>query len=263
MAKKQIFIFYILFILISFTIVYAVGGGGGGGGRSTPSCTADTWTCTDWSNCDSSGMQERTCTLSFDCATADTPKPVEKQSCLYVSNLLKKLKCRNLATLNERVGCRLQLSDKDLIQELQISYLPEECALANSEMKKESCVKLYSSLQPCFNQQANRIACAKRILNVGDIATEKANCGNSINCIQNLREKTYSLIKFRFYELEERAEEFLESGIISNDVATLFISNLELKKQQFNNAKSYDERRNIILEIRSLWRDFINNEVRK
>lgn len=63
----------------------AGGGGGGGGGASsssTTSCT-ETWTCTDWSTCASSGTQTRTCTDSNTCGTT-TNKPAETQTCTYV-----------------------------------------------------------------------------------------------------------------------------------------------------------------------------------
>lgn len=77
--RKAIFIF--IFIgagLLVSPAVFAVGGGGGG---SVPSCSADTWDCTGWGQCSSSGTQMRICSLTYDCPTADTPKPSESQSC--------------------------------------------------------------------------------------------------------------------------------------------------------------------------------------
>lgn len=59
-------------------LVFAIGGGGGG---SVPSCSADTWDCTGWSQCSQSGIQTRICTFTYDCPTANTPKPSESQSC--------------------------------------------------------------------------------------------------------------------------------------------------------------------------------------
>ncbi len=45
------------------------------------SCVADTWSCGDWSECDSGGTQTRTCTMTFDCPNVVTPSPATTQSC--------------------------------------------------------------------------------------------------------------------------------------------------------------------------------------
>ncbi|WKZ28633.1 MAG: hypothetical protein QY323_03780 [Patescibacteria group bacterium] len=50
-------------------------------GTPTPSCTADTWTCTDWNACSASGSQTRSCTMTTDCAGVTTPSPATSQSC--------------------------------------------------------------------------------------------------------------------------------------------------------------------------------------
>ncbi|MBI4993195.1 MAG: hypothetical protein HZC26_03625 [Candidatus Magasanikbacteria bacterium] len=79
--RKEIFIFTFVFIgvgLLASPAVFAVGGGGGG---SVPSCNADNWDCTGWSQCGSNGTQTRICSLTYDCPTANTPKPSESQSC--------------------------------------------------------------------------------------------------------------------------------------------------------------------------------------
>ncbi|MDO8430220.1 MAG: hypothetical protein Q7S73_02535 [bacterium] len=47
-----------------------------------PSCTADTWSCADWSVCSSGGTQTRPlCTMTFNCPTAVTPSPEISQPC--------------------------------------------------------------------------------------------------------------------------------------------------------------------------------------
>jgi hypothetical protein len=47
----------------------------------TPSCSADTWSYSDWSVCSSNGTQTRTATKTFDCATVDTPSLSTVNSC--------------------------------------------------------------------------------------------------------------------------------------------------------------------------------------
>jgi hypothetical protein len=85
MTLKSARKFYIGFVFLLLgagifisSVVFAVGGGGGG---SVPSCNADIWDCTGWSQCSSSGTQTRVCTLTYDCPTANIPKPPESQSC--------------------------------------------------------------------------------------------------------------------------------------------------------------------------------------
>ena len=53
---------------------------------STNSCTADTWVCGIWGQCSSGGQQTRTCNLTSDCQSVNTPSPSISKSCSYSSN---------------------------------------------------------------------------------------------------------------------------------------------------------------------------------
>ena len=46
-----------------------------------PSCTADTWTCGAWGSCSLSGIQNRSCTKTFDCPNIQTAPPTTDQYC--------------------------------------------------------------------------------------------------------------------------------------------------------------------------------------
>ena len=46
-----------------------------------PSCTQDIWNCSNWSVCSTSGSQNRSCSIIYDCPTANTPSPSITQSC--------------------------------------------------------------------------------------------------------------------------------------------------------------------------------------
>jgi len=46
-----------------------------------PSCTADTWFCGDWNSCSISGVQNRSCKITFDCPSVVTAPPVTDQYC--------------------------------------------------------------------------------------------------------------------------------------------------------------------------------------
>ena len=241
-------------------IALAAGGGGGGSSRSTPviTCTEDTWSCSQWSPCTKESRQSRTCTLTDDCATADTPKPMERGSCTYVSAMVASLKCTNLGTVRKRVECRLGLSEAELNRELQINYLPEECRTITDADTKDACIKLYADSQPCWKmpQGNNRMMCLQSLLHVSDIAVQKQACGQQQSCLDDLRKNVYALIKFRFYDLEERAEELLEDGTITTSQATEIIAQLEEQKIKFNAAKTKEQRRDIIIGTKSLWQEF-------
>lgn len=49
----------------------------------TPTCAQDTWTCGAWNACQPNGTQTRACSLSNDCAAANTPSPAATQTCVY------------------------------------------------------------------------------------------------------------------------------------------------------------------------------------
>jgi len=46
-----------------------------------PSCTQDTWSCSDWLTCSSSGSQTRSCSKIFDCPSVVTQSPAISQGC--------------------------------------------------------------------------------------------------------------------------------------------------------------------------------------
>ncbi len=99
----------------------------------------------------------------------------------------------------------------------------------------------------------------RRILNVGDIEGSKQICEKSSNkakCGAELRKGVYGIIKFRFYNLEEKAEEYLEEGKAGLDDVVEIVTLLEGKKQEFNKAKTIDERKKIILNARAAWKEF-------
>lgn len=68
----------------------------------------------------------------------------------------------------------------------------------------------------------------------------------------------FTLIKFRFYNLEYKAQEIMEKYNISESLVVDFISSIETKKQEFNNASSIEEKKQIIKDVSNLWRQFID-----
>ena len=174
------------------------------------------------------------------------------------------LKCGNLATLKERVSCRIGLEGEGQEKELKLYYLPEECrALSGSE--KGICIARYKSVQTCwkFPIGNERVSCVKRSMNLGTIQEEKVACskltGEDISaCIREIKNKVYNLIKWRFYDLEERAEDFMHRGLADNETVAAFIEKTERNKAKFNEAKTNGERKDIILAVKNDWKDFVN-----
>ena len=168
----------------------------------------------------------------------------------------RKFLCADLLSMFDRVKCRLSLSHEERENQLRVVYLPEECKPLQADAQGK-CIALYDSLQKCWKfEGTERIGCVKSEVKLGDIAEERNKCGNDSSCLSTLKEKVYSLIKFRFYDLEERAEEMLEEGADINIVSD-FVTSIELKKQEFNNAKTFEERKKIILQVKELWKEFL------
>ena len=260
---KRVSLFIMILILILPSAFSA--GGGGGGSSSTPSCSQDTWECSEWSVCNIDSLSSRTCEMTFDCSETETPKPSESEDCKYVSQMVKKLKCGNLISMKERVTCRLSLTSTEQQEELAVQYLPEECRAFSSDTEKERCIGQYNKVQSCWQIPPgdDRIDCVKQKLDMRELRLEKAQCENKssnekANCLHALKEKSYAVIKFRLYDLEERAEMFLEKGA-DNNLVTNFIANIEGKKVEFNNAETTAERKQILLDTKSLWKQFIQD----
>lgn len=181
------------------------------------------------------------------------------------------LKCGNLNTLKERVACRLKLGEDEQEEELELYYLPEECA-ALSGVARGICIARYKSVQTCwkFPVGEERVSCVKRSIRLEAIQEEKEKCyslrgENKSICVREIKNKAYDLIKWRFYDLEERAEDFMKIGLINEDAAADFISKTEQNKIKFNDAKTKEERKDIILSVRKDWKslsDIIKESLR-
>ncbi len=258
MNLKKLVLFYMIFLLIIIPISLAAGSGGGGSKRKL-TCSEDIWSCSEWGKCQRDEMQYRKCTLVSDCLDKETGKPSEKEKCTYVSTLLSSLKCNNLGSLKERVSCRIDLGDENLEKELEINYLPEECRAISNIADREECVLLYGRSQKCWALEVGekRNGCLKEILGITEIKNMKEACGKNNECLISARKKLYSLIKFKFYDLEERAEELYSKGKINKEKVVDIIAKLEEKKIEFNNANSKEQRKNIIKEVKTLWKNFI------
>ena len=173
------------------------------------------------------------------------------------------IKCAELKTIKERVSCRLEQEKEEQEEELQLYYLPEEC-VALSGASRGICIARYKSVQTCwkFPVGEDRVSCVKRTIRLGNLQEEKEKCNKLIGesksvCAREIKNKNYDLIKWRFYDLEERAEDFMMRGLADKESVVDFIVKTEENKVKFNEADSKEERKNIILDVRNDWKDLV------
>lgn len=233
MKKILLFIFIMMIILSSYDI-FAAGSGGGGRVIKRSQTTQET------SQQETNEIQQK------------------------IVDLSQGLKCGNLVSREERVRCRFNLENEEYARENELSYLPEECRDLTGE-RKNNCISLYKKTQRCwkFSVGDARIKCVKENLGlVRSHREEKIECRKIDGeergkCISNLREKAFDLVKFRFYDLEERAEKLKDKGVASEDDVVKLVAALEEKKIEFNNASTISEKKKIILDVRQIWKDFV------
>ncbi len=165
------------------------------------------------------------------------------------------LQCGGYLDISDRVRCRLRLSYKE--REEYNNSFPEECKVRSDA---QACLETYEAVQECwdFPNGEARINCAKRVLKLGDILTEKANCnaldaGKRENCNLELKKKGYDLIKFRLYNLEQEAEKLINEGKLNETEVTNFVVKMEQSKVAFNLAQTKEEKRQILLQARQSW----------
>ncbi len=198
--------------------------------------------------------QQTTTTTS----TATTPNttyvPATQQTVeTTITSDESRFKCSNLPTMKERIACRINLKHEN-----ELNYLPEECrVLSGSE--RAICINNYKSTNQCFQQttDSSRLNCARRALGlqVADIQKNRDSCAGNQTCLIDLKNKVFTLIKFRFYNLEEKAQKLKEIGVTEDTVAG-FIEALELKKQQFNSG-TIDEKKQVVKDVINLWKQLV------
>jgi len=175
------------------------------------------------------------------------------------------LKCFEEGDIEDRVRCRLNLSRVELRKEYKLEYLPEECRTIDNMTERQQCVRRYAKLQKCWKFIGDeRMRCVDHELNITKIKEQKRECNlldenEKQECKKRLKDNVYHRIKFKFYNLEEKAERFLERGWVDQETVTVFIANLEIKKAEFNEATTKEEKRKVILGVRELWKEFLKS----
>ncbi len=164
--------------------------------------------------------------------------------------------CKDQATMQERIRCRIQLP-----KEKKYDYLPEECRALGGGTAGATCIKRYQQLQPCFtikNYQA-QLSCGRKTLHWGttSIQDEVHLCkaaDNPTTCLQTLTEKTYDLIIFRIYMLEQQLQLWYDQGLISEQQTTATINTFETAKQQFRQAPTIAIKKAVLQQTQTIWK---------
>ena len=188
----------------------------------------------------------------------EKPKPQPKAGEVTPEEAAK-YKCSTIDAMRERIKCRLQLKEEN-----EYDYLPEECrALVNES--RETCIANYKKSQSCWVslKDNERFKCAKSAFGlVGTVAAQKSQCDdftgtNKSSCILKLRNRVDAVVKFRIYNLEEKAQRLMEKGLVDAETAANFVTALEQQKQNYNEAKTVAEKKTIIRAVQKLWKEFI------
>ncbi len=272
-------------VLFALSSVPALAAGSAGGGVAT--CTEDKWLCGDWSTCSAQGSQSRSCRMIEDCIAVETPSPATQQSCTPpappappappepaktvmpepmappMPNVPMPLAtCGEKKTMKERIICRLSESEEDEAYETAHAYMPEECrALATG--KRPVCIARYVAFQPCWKERVgeDRLMCARKVLSLGpDVAAQRKSCAakpvkERQACLSALRDKVYSMVKFRMYDLSEQAEAYKDNAMYKAAVA-VFVNGVETAKQSFNKATTSAARTTLVERVRQNWAAF-------
>ncbi len=158
------------------------------------------------------------------------------------------LQCTDKPTLEGRVNCRYELAENYG----KLIFLPEEC-VPRRDAAPDKGRLLYERARPCWKlkNETGRDACLKQKIGIGGVVSEKAKC-KTIGCLYDLRALVYSLVKLRFYGLEEKAEELEELGA-SKGLIVSFVTTLEQRKSEFNEAKTIDAKKAVVNAVKRDW----------
>ncbi|MFH1750845.1 MAG: PEGA domain-containing protein [Candidatus Micrarchaeota archaeon] len=165
----------------------------------------------------------------------------------------------------ERIKCRINLPDGR--KQEKLPYIPEECRESENSTQSD-CISTYNKLNAC-NAASNFVSreeCAHKVLGIGNISGEKLKCnkmkeGNEkLACYQDLRRRTYALIKFRINSLSLQAERLSEMGVDEGNVIGL-IGQIEEKIAQFNTAGGLENKKQVLWDVKKIWGDFKRDAV--
>ena len=132
-----------------------------------------------------------------------------------------------------------------------LSVEPDICR--QNKKKTQSCL---------FLVDEERINCAKSALDINDIIVDGLQCNNlqneyQISCFNDLRNRIYELILFRFTVLEFKSINMLNQNYLNLYFVKEFIVKTEKSKKEFKSSENKQERQKIIKEVRKNWQELL------
>lgn len=195
---------------------------------------------------------------------AEVKKPVSMTE--QAKKALKgKKHCGELATVEERINCRLNVGPEVIQTELDTAYFPEGCRALGEDWQAK-CKDRYKSIGSCWDKTKPKeysgkdvIACLKKKL-VLDPALKPvaAVCKkDDTECREAYKKKIWNLIVARLYDAEQRAELLMQEGKITKEQTIDFIIKISKAKLDFYNAKNKGERVAVIQRIVNEWKELL------
>ncbi len=128
---------------------------------------------------------------------------------------------------------------------------------------QDKCREHVQSLSKCWGTPPGlqRAECARTRLGVrnrSQVREQMENCAGNSSCAQEVRQRVYNYATFRFQGLSERAEDMLQRGVSAETVDT-FVQDLQDLIDSFTAAEELEEKKAILLDIRELWKDFVES----
>lgn len=195
-------------------------------------------------------------------AEVKKPAPMTEQE---KKALKGKKHCGELATVEERINCRLHVSPEVIQTELDTAYFPEGCRALGEDWQAK-CKDRYKSIGSCWDKTKPKeydgkdvIACLKKKL-VLDPALKPvaAVCKKDDQaCREAYKKKIWNLIVARLYDAEQRAELLMQEGKITKEQTIEFIIKISKAKLDFYNAKNKGERVAVIQRIVNEWKELL------
>lgn len=175
--------------------------------------------------------------------------------------------CGELTTVEERVKCRFEVDESVLKEEIKTAYFPEGCR-RGTDTWKEACKTRYKEIGPCWYLESTVgdtypgkkvYSCLKQKLKLADELKPAASyCkGKDESCKEDYKKAIYNLIIARFYDAEQRAEDFNTQGRLGDEDTQAFIVFITQKKLAFYDAKEKAERVQIIQDVASEWQKLL------
>ena len=169
-----------------------------------------------------------------------TPAPVITNRCDYPA-------------ASDRIRCRLGLQEGHAYE-----YMPEDCVAQPSAEARAACRSTFGRTAECLKNASysSPLGCAKSVLGITtSVSRARVLCEGNSECLEGLAGRTFGLVKFRFDVLEDRGRSLTAAGA-SYDALIDFVTRAEELKAEFDSARTVQEKKEIVLRLRSYWNSF-------